>query len=231
MPSRRPITVLSAAVAGGWGRLHAPGLLDGSCLSAAEGRVLLEGHGDGRTRIDQADATIERLSAETERVIAPFEPAVTLLMTIPGVHRRLVAECGADMGRFRSAAHLASWAGMCPGNNESAGKDRSGKTRKGSKWLRTTLVEAARAAALSRGNYLAAQYARLRPRRGPNKAAVAVAHSILVIAWHILTTAEPYRDLGPLLPRTPTQRGIPPAPGRPARAHGLRRHLEQRPAA
>lgn len=151
-------------------------------------------------RIDQAEATIERLSGEIERVIAPFEAAVTLLMTIPGVHRRtaecLIAECGADMGRFRSAAHLASWAGMCPGNNESAGKHRSGKTRKGSKWLRTTLVEAARAAARSKGNYLAAQYSRLRPRRGPNKAAVAVAHSILVIAWHILTSGEPYRDLG-----------------------------------
>ena len=83
-----------------------------------------------------------------------------------------------------------------PRNNESAGKHRSGKTRKGSKWLRTTLVEAARAAALSRGNYLATQYARIRGRRGPNKAAVAVAHSILVIAWHVIATGEPYVDPG-----------------------------------
>jgi transposase len=151
-------------------------------------------------RIDQADATIERLSAEIERVIAPFTPAVSLLVTIPGVSRRsaecLIAECGPDMGRFPTAAHLASWAGMCPGNNESAGKHHSGKTRKGSKWLRGALTESARAAALTKDTYLAAHYQRIRGRRGPKKAAVAVGHSILVIAWHLLTRAEPYSDLG-----------------------------------
>jgi transposase len=151
-------------------------------------------------RIDQADGTITRLSEEIAKVIDPFLPAIALLATIPGVSRRtaecLIAECGEEMGRFPTAAHLASWAGMCPGNNESAGKHRSGRTRKGSKWLRTTLVEAARAAARSKGNYLAAQYARLRPRRGPNKAAVAVGHSILVIVWHMLSTGEVYNDLG-----------------------------------
>jgi transposase len=108
-------------------------------------------------------------------------------MTIPGVSRRtaevIVAEIGPDMSRFPTAAHLASWAGVCPGNHESAGKHGSGRTRKGSKWLRVALVEAA-------------HYARLRGRRGPKKAALAVAHSILVIAWHLLSRGEPYTDLG-----------------------------------
>jgi transposase len=100
------------------------------------------------------------------------------------------------MSRFPTHGHLASWAGMCPGNDESAGKRRSGKTRKGSKWLRSGLTEAAHAAARSKGTYLSAHYARLRGRRGPKKAAVAVGHSILVIAYHILERGEPYQELG-----------------------------------
>ena len=92
--------------------------------------------------------------------------------------------------------HLASWAGLCPGNNESAGKHRSGRTRHGSKWLRIALVEAAHAAGRSKGTYLSAHYARIRARRGPGRASVAVGHSILVIAWNLLSTGETYQDLG-----------------------------------
>jgi transposase len=151
-------------------------------------------------RIDHADATIDALSQRIAQVNAPFEHQVELLCTIPGVKRRtaevIIAEIGADMSRFPSSAHLASWAGMCPGNNESAGKHKSGKTRKGSKWLRKALVESARAAARSKDTYLAAQYARLRGRRGPKKAAVAVGHSILVIAYHLLDRDVAYHELG-----------------------------------
>ena len=100
------------------------------------------------------------------------------------------------MSQFPTDRHLASWAGMCPGNEESASKRRSGKTRKGSKWLRSALTESARAAARSKGTYLAAHYARLRGRRGSKKAAVAVGHSILVICYHVLERGVPYEELG-----------------------------------
>lgn len=150
--------------------------------------------------IDFLDEGIERLSAEIEERIAPFARQRDLLMTIPGVKQRtaevLVAEIGVDMSAFPTAKHLASWAGACPGNDESAGKRRSGKTRKGSKWLRATLTEAALAATKTKDSYLAAQYQRLRARRGHRKAVTAVGHSILTAAWHMLTTGEIYRDLG-----------------------------------
>jgi transposase len=151
-------------------------------------------------RIDHADATVEALSERIDEVIAPFARQLELLCTIPGVERRtaevILAEIGADMSRFPAATHLASWAGMCPGNNESAGKHKSGRTRKGSRWLRKALVEAAHAAGRSRATYLAAQYARIRGRRGPKRAAVAVGHSILVVAWHLLVRDQPYQELG-----------------------------------
>lgn len=151
-------------------------------------------------RIDHADATIAELTAQIVALQDPHEAAATLLVGIPGVSHRtaqvILAEIGADMSRFPTPGHLASWAGMCPGNNESAGKHRSGHTRHGSKWLRIALVEAAQAAGRSKDTYLGAHYARIRGRRGPQKAAVAVGHSILVIAWHLLSTGEPYTDLG-----------------------------------
>ena len=121
-------------------------------------------------------------------------------MTIPGVKQRtaevLIAEIGVDMTTFPTAKHLASWAGVCPGNDKSAGKRRSGRQRKGSKWLRATLTEASLAATKTKNSYLAAQYQRLRGRRGHNKAVAAVSHSILTAAWHMLHNGELYRDLG-----------------------------------
>lgn len=151
-------------------------------------------------RIDQADTTIETLGIRIAELLDPHEAAATLLVTIPGVSTRtaqvILAEIGADMSRFPTAGHLASWAGMCPGNNESAGKHRSGHTRHGSKWLRKALIEAAHAAARTKDTYLAAQYQQIRGRRGAQRAAVAVGHSILVICWHLLSTGEPYHDLG-----------------------------------
>ncbi|MGZ6565349.1 MAG: IS110 family RNA-guided transposase [Solirubrobacteraceae bacterium] len=150
--------------------------------------------------IDFLDEAIDRLSHEIEERIAPFAPQRELLKTIPGVNQRtaevMIAEIGVDMSAFPSPKHLASWAGMCPGNDQSAGKRRSGKTRKGSKWLRSTLTESALAAARTKNSYLAAQYQRLRGRRGHSKAVTAVGHSILTAAWHMLQTGELYRDLG-----------------------------------
>jgi transposase len=151
-------------------------------------------------RVDHADATIATLSEQIVELQNPHEAAVTLLVGIPGVSYRtaqvILAEIGTDMSRFPSAGHLASWAGMCPGNNESAGKHRNGRTRHGSKWLRIALVESAHAAARTKDSYLAAHYQRIRGRRGPAKAAVAVGHSILVICWHLLSSGETYDDLG-----------------------------------
>jgi transposase len=151
--------------------------------------------------IDFLDDAINRLSDAIEEQLGPFgNRQVELLCTIPGVQRRtaetIIAETGGDMTRFPTAAHLASWAGMCPGNDESAGKRRSGKTRKGSKWLRKTLTETAKAASKTRDTYLAAQYHRLRARRGANRATIAVGHSILIAAWHMLSTGETYADPG-----------------------------------
>jgi transposase len=150
--------------------------------------------------IDYLDEAIAELSQSIEQQIAPLAPAVELLCTIPGVQRRtaevIIAETGGDMNAFPTAKHLASWAGVCPGNDESAGKRRSGRTTKGSKWLRAALTEAAKAASRARDTYLAAQYQRLRARRGHNKATTAIAHSMLTAAWHMLQTGETYNDPG-----------------------------------
>jgi transposase len=125
---------------------------------------------------------------------------VTLLDTFPGVSQQIahvvLTEIGTDLSRFSSARHLASWAGLCPGNNESAGKRYSGKTRKGSPYLRNALVEAAHAAVRTKNTYLAAQYRRIAARRGRKRALVALAHTMLTIIYHMLKRKEPYHDLG-----------------------------------
>jgi transposase len=150
--------------------------------------------------IDFLDEQIERLCDAIEEQIRPFAAAVELLCSIPGVQRRtaevIVAETGADMSVLPSAGHLASWAGLCPGNDESAGKRRSGRTRKGTKWLSIALTEAAQANTRSRDTHLSAQYRRLRSRRGHKKAIGALKHSIIVACWHMLTTGELYNDAG-----------------------------------
>jgi transposase len=172
-------------------------------------RWALEGHfsdhhaGLCRMHLDQVDDLEVRI-AELDRVIAervePYACQRERLETIPGVATRnaqvILAEIGVDMTRFPSAGHLASWAGMCPGNNESAGKRGSGRTRPGDKWLRSALVESAWGAARTRGSYLNAKFWRLARRRGRNKAAVAVGHSILVAAYFILRDGVDYNDLG-----------------------------------
>jgi transposase len=152
--------------------------------------------------IDFLDQQLAQLDAEVAERTRPFEAAIARLDTIPGVSRRvaeiLVAEIGTALDRFPTPGHLASWAGMCPGNHESAGKRRGGRTRQGSPALRRALVLAAHGAGRSTSTYLGAQYRRLTARRGTKKAAVAVGHSILLIAFHLLTRAAVYQDLGPL---------------------------------
>ncbi len=151
-------------------------------------------------QIDSLDETIEHFDQAIEQYVSPFEEAVVLLDTIPGVGREtaelIVSEIGTDMDRFPSADHLAAWAGLTPGQNESAGKRRSSRTRPGNQHLRAGLTQAAHAAARKRNNYLAAQYHRLVSRRGKKKATIAVAHSILVIAYHLIKRNEPYKELG-----------------------------------
>jgi transposase len=150
--------------------------------------------------VDYLDRAIARVSASIEERTRPFAAALALLCSIPGVKQRtaevLLAEIGADMSRFPTARHLCSWAAVCPGNHESGGKRRSGQTRKGNRWLRAALLQAAWAAARVKGGYFGAQFRRIARRRGEKRAAVAVAHSILTVVYHVLTDRVPYEELG-----------------------------------
>lgn len=146
------------------------------------------------------EETLEQLQQEIEQRLGPFEEAMTLLMSIPGIAAlaaaTILGEIGDDMTRFPSAKHLASWAGVCPGNKQSGGKRLSGKTTKGNAQLRAILTEVVWVLSHMKDNYLSAQYHRLARRIGKNKAAVAVSHSLLVIIYHVLSTKKPYSDLG-----------------------------------
>src|SRR5713101_2119671 len=152
------------------------------------------------SHIDYLEEAIATLDAQVEDHLRPFAAEVARWDTLPGINRRLaqilVAEVGADLRQFPDAAHLASWAGMCPGHQESAGKRHSGKTRKGSVWLRRALTEAAHGAARTKKSYFAAQYHRLAGRRGKKRAVIAVGHSLLVAGYHVITRQEDYTDLG-----------------------------------
>jgi transposase len=152
-------------------------------------------------QIDALDAAVGEIDEEVDRDLDPFRDAVRLLCSIPGVSELtaqvIVSEIGIDMSRFPTAGHLISWAGLCPRNDESAGKRRSNRLRKGAPWLKTTLVQCAWAGARKKASYLNAQFQRLRHRRGPKKAICAVAASILTAAYHMLQDGTFYRDLGP----------------------------------
>jgi len=179
---RKKLPALKEALEGRFEPLHA--LLVGSILA----------------HLDFLDEQIERLSWAIEEQLRPFAPAVELLRSLDGIETRtaqnILAEIGLDMSVFPSAGHLASWAGQCPGNDQSAGKRRSGRTRKGSKWLNDALKDAAMGAIRTNDSYLQAQYQRLRPRIGHSRALGAVKHSIICACWHMLSTGELYRDLG-----------------------------------
>jgi transposase len=175
-------------------------------LPALTGRFMA-GHGFLLAQIldhvEYLEARIDAISEEVARLCEPFHEAVDLLLTIPGVGRltaeTIVAEIGVDMSQFASDHHLASWAGVCPGNHETAGRRRSGRTRKGNRWLRAALSEAAWAASRTKGSDYQVLFRRLAFARGKGKkkARVAVSHAMLTAIWHILSTMQPYRALSP----------------------------------
>jgi transposase len=181
---RTKIPDLTMACAGRFGEHHA---------------LLARMHTD---HIDHLTSMIEVLDARIEEVIDPFAEPLRLLKTIPGIGERtaqvIISEIGVDMSRFPTAAHLASWAGLCPGNNESAGKHKSGRTRKGNAEVRTILTECAWAASRT-GTYVGARFRRMHRRFGKSgggKAAIAIAHTLIVVIWHVLHDGAEYRDLG-----------------------------------
>jgi len=152
--------------------------------------------------IEQLEQTVTEFEAQIEAALNPFRAAVERLVTIPGVSTTaahvIIAEIGVDMSRFATVGHLRSWAGLCPQLNESAGKIMSRRLRKGAPWLKTVLVQCAWAATRSKNSYLHGQFLRLKARRGPKKAVLAVAASIPTAAYYLLRNEVPYRDLGSL---------------------------------
>lgn len=172
---------------------------------ALAGRFRSEHHGlmiaQMLAHVDFLDASVAALTDRIDALMSPFATVRTRVMTIPGVKERvadqLIAECGVDMDRFPTAAHLASWAGMCPGNNASGGKQHTTHVRPGNKWLKHALTEAAKSAARSKDTYLASRHAQLRGRRGGPKAIGAIRHDLLIAYWHIIKFDVDYHDLGP----------------------------------
>ena len=166
-------------------------------LMGSHQRVMLQSQ---LRHLDFLEQEIAQLDEEVSTRAAPFREAVNRLDEIPGVGPRaaeqILGEIGLDMSRFPTAAHLASWAKLCPGNNESAGKRKSGRTGKGNPWLSSTLIEAAWSAARTKDKYLSAQYRRIAPRRGSKRAIKAVAHPIIVSIHHMLSNGTAYRELG-----------------------------------
>jgi transposase len=164
-------------------------------------------------KVDLLDETIERVTAAIDERLVPFEPMLTALDTIPGIDRigaiSIVAETGGDMRRFPTAGHMCSWGAMCPGQNESAGKRRSGKTRKGNKYLRATLIHAGLGAIHSKGTALEARYHRVKRHRGHERAVVAVGHQILESAYYVLRDGVTYDESGAgYFDRRPAERGV-----------------------
>lgn len=151
-------------------------------------------------QLAEVEGLIARLEARIEEKTRPFEAVVEVLDEVPGINRHvahvLLAEIGTDLSHFPDAAHLCSWAAMCPGNNESAGKRKSGRTNKGNRWLKGALIQAAHSAGRTKKSYFSAQFKRIARKRGVKRAAVAVGHSLLVVYYHLLTTGECYQDLG-----------------------------------
>jgi transposase len=150
--------------------------------------------------IDYLQAAVDRLDEQIDVMMIPFVPARDRLDTIPGIAKRtaeiIIAEIGIDMTRFATPAHLASWAGLCPGNNESAGKHRATTTRSGNPWLTSALVEAAWSAARTKGCYLGVRFWRIAKRRGQQRALIAIAHTILIICWHLINDETTFDELG-----------------------------------
>ena len=182
------------------GRLREKRLMLVDALEGSMGshqRMMLDSY---LRHLDFLEREIERVSEEVEDRTRPFEEAIERIDEIPGIGRRgaeqVLAEIGTDMKRFPTSRHLASWAGMCPGNNESAGKRIGGRTRRANPWLKSALVEAAWASVKTRDTYLSAQYRRIAARRGKKRAIIAVAHSILVIIYHMLRDGTRHSDLG-----------------------------------